>query len=67
MASCNVRRLCVLEKGSLEPGQLADLAVLSQDIFEVSPDQLPATRSLLTLVGGSVMHASPPFEEFDTE
>jgi hypothetical protein len=53
------------EKGSLEPGQLADLAVLSQDIFEVSPDQLPATRSLLTLLGGSVVHASPPFEELE--
>jgi hypothetical protein len=50
------------EKGSLEPGRLADLAVLSQDIFDIPPDQPPATRSLLTLVGGRAMHSSPPFE-----
>ena len=40
------------EKGRLEPGLLADLAVLSQDIFTVSPDKLPGTHSVLTLVGG---------------
>jgi predicted amidohydrolase YtcJ len=49
------------EKGTLEPGRLADLAVLSQDIFEIAPDQLPATTSLLTLVGGSIAQAKPPF------
>lgn len=40
------------QKGSLKPGYLADLAVLSQDIFTVSPPAVPATVSLLTLVGG---------------
>ncbi|HKG91689.1 MAG TPA: amidohydrolase [Gemmatimonadaceae bacterium] len=40
------------EKGTLAPGMLADLAVLSQDIFTVPPPQLPATTSVLTLVGG---------------
>jgi predicted amidohydrolase YtcJ len=40
------------EKGSLAPGKLADLAVLSQDIFAVPLDALPATTSVLTLVGG---------------
>lgn len=40
------------QKGSLAPGMLADLAVLSQDIFAVPPDELAGTRSLLTLVGG---------------
>lgn len=49
------------QKGTLQPGRLADLAVLSQDIFEIAPDQLPATTSLLTLVGGSIAHARPPF------
>lgn len=42
------------QKGSLEPGNLADLAVLSQDIFTAPPLALPATTSLLTLVGGEV-------------
>ena len=40
------------EKGRLAPGLLADLAVLSQDIFTVLPDKLPGTHSVLTLVGG---------------
>lgn len=44
------------EKGRLVPGQLADLAVLSQDIFTVDVDALPATTSVLTLVDGRVVH-----------
>jgi predicted amidohydrolase YtcJ len=44
------------DKGSLEPGKLADLAVLSQDIFTVPPGELPNTESLLTLVGGKVVY-----------
>ncbi len=33
------------DKGSLEPGKLADLAVLSQDIFQVPITDLPKTES----------------------
>lgn len=44
------------EKGTLAPGMLADLAVLSQDIFAVAPEKLPATSSLLTLVGGRIVY-----------
>lgn len=40
------------DKGTLMVGKLADLTVLSQDIFAVPPDALPATTSLFTLVGG---------------
>ena len=43
------------EKGSLTPGKLADLVALSQDPFEIPPDQLPATRSLMTVIGGDVV------------
>lgn len=42
-------------KGRLVTGQLADLAVLSQDIFALPPTALPATTSVLTLVGGQVI------------
>ncbi len=45
------------EKGTLAVGMLADLAVLSQDIFTVPPLELPATRSELTLVGGRIVYA----------
>jgi predicted amidohydrolase YtcJ len=44
------------EKGSLESGKLADLAVLSQDIFQVATADLPNTRSVLTLVGGKIVY-----------
>ncbi|HXW61002.1 MAG TPA: amidohydrolase family protein [Candidatus Acidoferrales bacterium] len=44
------------EKGSLEPGKLADLAVLSQDIFTVPFSDLPKTESVLTLVGGKIIY-----------
>jgi predicted amidohydrolase YtcJ len=44
------------EKGSLEPGKLADLALLSQDIFHVPPGNLPKTESVLTMVGGQIAY-----------
>jgi len=44
------------DKGTLETGKLADLAVLSQDIFSVPLPELPKTTSLLTLVGGKVAY-----------
>lgn len=44
------------EKGSLESGKLADLAVLSQDIFSVPAADLPKTESVLTMVGGKIVY-----------
>ena len=44
------------EKGSLEPGKLADLAVLSQDIFGAPAEDLPRTESVLTMVGGEIVY-----------
>ena len=44
------------DKGTLAPGMLADLAVLSQDIFTIPARALPGTTSLLTMVGGRIVH-----------
>jgi predicted amidohydrolase YtcJ len=44
------------EKGTLAKGKLADLAVLSQDIFTISKEQLPATKSVLTMIDGKIVH-----------
>jgi len=44
------------DKGSLESGKLADLTVLSQDIFSVAPQELPKTESILTMVGGKIVY-----------
>ena len=40
---------------------LADIAVLSQDVMKVPTGALPATKSLLTIVGGQVAYAAPEF------
>jgi predicted amidohydrolase YtcJ len=40
------------DRGSVEVGKLADLAVLSQDILSVPAEDIRNTRALLTLVGG---------------
>jgi len=50
------------QKGTLVPGMLADLAVLSQDIFSIPLDQLPAVRSVLTMVGGKIVYQMEPHE-----
>jgi len=44
-------------KGSLTPGKLADLVVLSQDIMSVTASELPATKIDYTLVGGEIKYA----------
>lgn len=43
------------QKGAIRPGYLADLAVLSQDLFAIPPEAIPATTSVLTLVAGDVV------------
>jgi predicted amidohydrolase YtcJ len=42
-------------KGSITPGKLADLAVLSQDIFTIQVAQIPFTTSVLTIVDGKIL------------
>ena len=44
------------EKGSLKAGKLADLIMVSQDVFQVPVDELPKTKVLLTMVGGQVRY-----------
>jgi predicted amidohydrolase YtcJ len=40
------------EQGALMPGMLADLAVLSADPFKISPSDLPAVQSEMTMIEG---------------
>jgi predicted amidohydrolase YtcJ len=47
------------EKGTLAKGMLADLAVLSQDIFTIPIQQLPLTRSLMTFINGKMIYKQP--------
>ena len=44
------------EKGSLEPGKLADMAVLDRDILTIDPLDIINTKVLMTIVGGEVVY-----------
>jgi len=48
------------DKGTLVKGRLADLTVLSRDIFAAPIAQLPETRSVLTIIGGKIVHDARP-------
>ena len=50
------------KKGQIKVGQLADVAVLSQDYFSVSEEAIKYLESVLTVVGGKVVYGA---EEFD--
>jgi predicted amidohydrolase YtcJ len=43
-------------KGSLAPGKLADITVLSRDILTCPEDDIPGTEVLYTIVGGRVLY-----------
>ena len=53
-------------KGSLTPGKLADITVLSKDILTIPDDEIRSTEVLYTIIGGEVRYArdeaigSPP-------
>jgi hypothetical protein len=49
-------------EGSIEAGKLADLIILSQDLFKVDPDQIGNTKVLMTMVGGKVVYRDPSWE-----
>ncbi len=49
------------EKGSIEEGKLADMAVLSRDPFDCPEGELSAVTSLLTIVGGRARHVGAAF------
>ena len=49
------------KRGTLEPGKLADLAVLSSDYLTAPVGEIGKIRSVLTMVGGKVVYASGPF------
>lgn len=42
--------------GSIEPGKYADLVVLSQNLFDIAPTDIPATTTWLTVFNGRVVH-----------
>lgn len=52
-------------KGTLGVGQLADLAVLSEDYFEVETAAIRRIQSVLTVLGGRIVFASEDYAALD--
>jgi len=53
-------------KGSLEPGQYADFAILSDDYFSVDEEEIKNLESVLTVVGGKVVYGAEEFSDSNT-
>jgi len=51
-------------EGSLEAGKLADLIILSEDLFKMKPVDISKEEVLATLVGGKVVYESPKWKSF---
>ncbi len=44
------------DKGALEIGKLADIAVLAEDLFEVQPERIKDLKVEMTIVGGEIKY-----------
>jgi predicted amidohydrolase YtcJ len=53
------------KRGSLEPGKLADLAVLTKDYMTVPVSEIGGIESLLTMVGGKIVYAAGPYARLE--
>jgi predicted amidohydrolase YtcJ len=51
-------------KGAIKTGQLADLAVLDADFFEVPDEAIKSIESVLTIVGGKIVYAKDEFAQY---
>jgi hypothetical protein len=52
------------KKGALAPGQLADFTALTGDYFAVPEDDIKGIESVLTVVGGKIVHATEEFTPY---
>jgi predicted amidohydrolase YtcJ len=46
-------------KGSIEPGKVADIAVLSMDILSVDPKEIASARVVMTVFDGRIIYERP--------
>ena len=50
------------EKGSITPGKLADMVILSDDIFKIRPELIRSVKVETTILGGKIIYGGPPAE-----
>ena len=54
-------------EGSLQPGKLADLIILSEDLFKMKPSDISNEEVLATMVGGKVVYESPKWKSSEVK
>jgi predicted amidohydrolase YtcJ len=52
------------KKGAMAPGQLADFVALTDDYFSVPEEKIKSIESILTVVGGNIVHATGEFASY---
>jgi predicted amidohydrolase YtcJ len=53
------------EKGTLSPGKLADITILSRDIMTIPEEEIPDVEVAHTIIGGTVRYSSGQSEAHD--
>jgi predicted amidohydrolase YtcJ len=48
------------EKGSITPGKLADLVIVSDNLLRIDPRAIREARVEMTMVGGKIVYGGPP-------
>ena len=50
-------------EGSIEVGKLADVIIISQDLFKIAPNQIGKTKAIMTMIGGKVVYQDASWSE----
>jgi predicted amidohydrolase YtcJ len=46
------------ERGSIEPGKLADFVLLSEDLMTMEPERIAGASVRMTMTGGRIVYSS---------
>jgi predicted amidohydrolase YtcJ len=57
-SSCAYAEFAENDKGTLEVGKLADIVVLSQDLFKINSNEIEKTKLVYTIVGGRIVRGN---------
>lgn len=49
-------------ESSIEAGKLADVIIISQDLFNIAPKEISKTKVLITIVGGKIVYQDSSWE-----
>jgi predicted amidohydrolase YtcJ len=49
-------------EASIEVGKLADVIIISQDLFRIPSNQIGQTKFLMTMVGGKIVYRDPSWK-----